>query len=264
MSSIKKEKLPIIRKTISTGIDFFTLVALGDIHYGQEACDVEAVKETVAYLAKKDPKNYGVVLTGDLIENVIIGSKGSPFEMTEADPEKQIEQVSEILAPIKKHILMMCDGNHEDRTRKNTGMSPSKSIARNLDCHNVYVGYHGILELTLQHNKNHKETYDVYVEHGCGSVPKNISARVTKMETIQKQIDADVYIKGHVHHKNAVAKEVWKKRNGVMVKRKVMFTSNGSYLMDPEYAIRSGFEPTTPGVAKVQFGTESFNIHCNI
>lgn len=261
MPAEKKDPLPLVRKTISTSIDFFTLVALGDIHYGQEACDVEAVEETVDYLSKKDPKNYGVVLTGDLIENVIIGSKGSPFEMSEPDPDKQVDKVSELLTPIKKHILMMCDGNHEDRTKKNTGISPSKCIARNLGC--TYVGYHGILELTLQH-KSHKEVYDVYVEHGCGSVPKNISSRIAKMESIQKQIDADIYIKGHVHHKNAVSKEVWKKRNGIMVKRKVMFTSNGSYLMDPEYAIRSGFEPTTPGVAKVQLGTESFNIHCNI
>lgn len=261
MKNLVVSKLPLIQKTIKTKIDWFTLIAFGDVHIGHINCDEEAANDMVKYIAGKDPSNYGVILTGDLIENVLPTTKGSLFEMSNPNPDEQIDKAIEMFTPIKRHILMMCDGNHEDRTVRTCGLSPSKYIAKGLGVN--YVGYHGMLELNLESNK-HKEVYNVYSEHGCGSIPKSVSGRYGKLESIQKQVEADVYVKGHIHHKNVFAKEVWKKIGRSMVKRKVMFASNGSYLMDAEYAIRSGFEPTTPGVAKILLSTSSFNIHSSI
>jgi len=254
-------RLPIIRKTIKTNVDFFTVIVLGDIHFGHKSCDERACGEMVNWIAEKDPNEFGVILTGDLIENVLPTSKGSLFEMKYPSPEVQIEKVTELLQPIAGHTLLLCDGNHEDRTQRTAGITPSRYIAKDLGV--PYVGYHGIMELTLQ-NKGHREQYTIYAEHGCGSIPKAVAGRYSKLEAIQKQVEADVYVKGHIHHKNVFAKEVWKKVGGQMVKRKVVFASNGSYLIDAEYAIRSGFEPTTPGVARVQLSSKSFNIHSSI
>lgn len=254
-------KLPLIRKTIKTPMDWFTLVALGDIHIGHKNCDERAAGEMVNWIASKDPNEYGVILTGDLIENVLPTSKGSLFEMKYPSPEEQVEVATKLLKPLSKHILMLCDGNHEDRSQRTAGLTPSRYIAKDLGV--PYVGYHGMLELSLQH-KGHREVYNVYAEHGCGSIPKAVGGRYNKLESIQKQVDADVYVKGHIHHKCAFDKRVWKKVNGVMRTRKVMFIANGSYLIDAEYAIRSGFEPTEPGVAKVLLSTKEFNIHSSI
>jgi predicted phosphodiesterase len=181
--------------------------------------------------------------------------------MNYPNPDEQVERVTELLKPISKHVLMLCDGNHEDRSQRTSGLTPSKYIAKSLDV--PYVGYHGMLELGL-HHRAHREIYNIYAEHGCGSIPKQVGGRYSKLESIQKQVEADIYLKGHIHHKCTFPKKVWKKVNGTMVARKIMFAANGSYLIDAEYAIRSGFEPTEPGVAKVLLSTKDFNIHSSI
>lgn len=253
--------LPLLKRNIKTNQEWFTLIALGDIHIGHQNCDERAASEMINWIASKNPVDFGVILTGDLIENVLPTTKGSLFEMKYPSPEKQIEVATKLLEPISKHILMLCDGNHEDRSQRTAGLSPSKYIAKDLGV--PYVGYHGMLELTLQ-NKNHKEVYDIYSEHGCGSIPRTAGGRYSKLESIQKKVDADVYVKGHIHHKCAFPKKVWKKIGSKMISKKVMFVSNGSYLIDAEYAIRSGFEQTEPGVAKVLLSTKDFNIHSSI
>lgn len=256
-----KSKLPIIRKNVKSTSEWYTLIAFGDIHLGHNSCDEEAAAEMVKWIAKKSINECGVVLTGDLIENVLPSTKGSLFEMKYPSPDKQVEVVTELLKPMAKNILMVCDGNHEDRTQRTAGITISKTIAKDLGA--PYVGYHGMLDLTLQHGKQ-KQLYSIYVEHGCGAIPRSVGGRYNRLESIQKQVEADIYIKGHIHHKCVFSKRVWKRVNGNTVKRKIMFASNGSYLQDAEYAIRSGFEPTEAGVAKILLSSKDFNTHCSI
>ena len=255
------ERLPLLRKLVRTNKKWFTEIVFGDIHLGHERCDERACGEMVNWIARQPMDEFGVILTGDLIENVLPTSKGSLFEMKYPSPERQVEEVIKLIKPIAGHVHMMCDGNHEDRTMRTAGISLSRIIARELKV--PYVGYHGMLELTLQ-KQGKKQVYMVYGEHGCGSIPKTVGGRLNKLESIQEQVEADVYIKGHIHHKCSFPGRVWKKVNGVMVDRKIMFASNGSYLKDAEYAIRSGFKPTEPGVAKVLLSTTDFNIHSSI
>lgn len=255
------EKLPIINRVIKNKVDWFTLVALGDLHVGHKDCDEEGINNMVKWISEKKPEEYGVILTGDLIENVLPSSKGSLFEMKYPSPDDQVEITVKMLKPIAKHIFFMCDGNHEDRTQRHAGITVSKYIAKELEV--PYVGYHGMLNLKLQ-NGGKNQSYFVYAEHGCGSIPRSIGGKYNKLVSIQNQVEADVYIKGHIHQKLVFDKMVWKVKNGRPVKSKIMFASNGSYLVDAEYALRSGFEPSGPGVAKINLATDRFNIHSSI
>ena len=256
------QRLPLVPKNVACGSDWYTLIALGDIHFGHTAVDEEGFLKMIGWIRGHSPTNLGVVLTGDLIENVIPGSKGNMFEMKYPNPEEQIERVLAMLKPISPFVLMMVDGNHEDRAQRVAGMAVSRRMARELGV--PYAGYHGALDLKLKHGRGNFIPYLTYVEHGCGAIPKQMSGRYNRLESIQSMVDADIYIKGHIHHKLAFAKRVWRKIGGRMVKRKCMFASNGSYLADAEYAIRMGYEPTEPGVAKLMISSEEFNIHCSI
>lgn len=255
------EKLMVVNKTIKANSDHYAIIGLGDLHVGHDCCDEDAINDMVKWISEKDKAQVGVVLTGDLIENVLPTTKGSLFEMKYPSPQKQLDVVCDMLRPIAGHILMMCDGNHENRTSNNSGIIVSKIISKELKI--PYVGYHGILNLNLV-NRNKKVNYVAYAEHGCGAIPRSVGGRYNRLTSIQSQVEADIYLKGHIHHKLVFDKRVWKFRNGKMEKRKIIFASNGSYLMDAEYAIRSGFEPTNHGVAKVLLSTKEFNIHCNI
>lgn len=253
--------LNLSRKTIVTSEDWVKYIVAGDFHIGQQSCDEMGIKRFIDWIISKDPKTHRLLLTGDIIENVILGSKGSPFEMVHANPEKQIDVALELLTPAKSYIDVYCDGNHEYRTEKTTGISVSKTISMRLGV--PYAGYRTMLEVTMGAKKN-PQTYLIYVEHGAGSIPKSAGSRYNKLVSVGRDIVADVYVKGHIHHKLAYPKSVWKEVGGVMVKRKTMYVSNGSYLDDAEYAVRSGYDPTEPGVAKIELSTKRFNIHCSV
>lgn len=257
-SSIRIVKPPIIKTTH----EWFNLIVAGDFHLGQKATDETSLKNMIDWLATKDKKTYGMVLTGDIIENVIIGSKGSPFEMVHPNPKDQLDIALELLEPVKDYILLMCDGNHENRTEKVTGISPLKILAKDLGV--PFHGYRSMLKLGLKRPKKKVVYYNIYVEHGCGSIPKKIGGRYTKLADISNTIEADVYIKGHIHHKLVFPRTVWRNIGEKMSTVKIMYASNGSYLIDPDYAVRSGFEPTEPGVTKIYLKTDERNIHGSV
>ncbi len=254
--------LTLHRHTVTTNNKWWNLLILGDFHIGQTACNENEIIKMVKYIQSKPISEHGVLLTGDLIENVHPTSKGSLFEMAHPDPEDQIDIVIEILEPIKKYILLMVDGNHEHRTANATGIDVMKTIATRLGGI-PYYGYRAMIDLTLKRRKI-TQTYNIYAEHGCGSIPNTVGGRYNKLAKIQNSIVADAYIKGHIHHKLVFPKMVWKKEGKKVELKKIMFASNGSYLQDAEYAIRSGYDPTEPGVAKISLLTDEYDIHASI
>src|SRR3989339_433711 len=133
MNEEQVSKLSLIRKNIQVNKDTFHMIIFGDLHIGHQSCDEREIGKMVNWIAKEDPKEFGVILTGDLIENVIPSSKGLPFEMKYPSPTKQMEVATKMLLPISKHIHMLCDGNHEDRSQKTAGISPSYLMAKDLN-----------------------------------------------------------------------------------------------------------------------------------
>lgn len=256
-------ELKLIRRRIKTSEDFFKLIVMGDFHIGQQACEEERLKRDIDWIATKNPKNYGVVLLGDLIENVIKGSKGSQFEMSDPLPDSQMDTVVELLTPIKKHIIAMCDGNHEYRTMRDAGVSLTKTMAQRLGLQQKFYDYSCMVELSLERKKK-VQMYDIYLEHGAGSLGRTPGARMNKIERAQRQINADIYLMGHVHHKLMSEREVTYKVGNKMVKKTILFATCGSYLIDAEYARRCGFEPTKPGMTRVDLGTTRYDVHCSI
>lgn len=255
--------LQLISRTIKVKGDWFKLIILGDFHIGQEACADERLKRDLRWIATKDPKEYGVVLMGDLIENVIKGSKGSQFEMADPSPDSQMDTAVELLTPIKKYILAMCDGNHEYRTMREAGISLTKTMGQRLGVEQRTYDYRCMLELNLVRGKHPPQTYDVYLHHGVGSSGATTGGRINRLEKPQRNVCADVYAMGHIHHKLASDRVMWSKVNGKMVQRRIQFVSCGSYLTDAEYAVRAGMEPTRPGMARVDLATTRYNIHCS-
>lgn len=258
-----EDNLKIIKHNVVANNEWLEVVLLGDFHVGHKRCDEEAIEEAVKWIASKSPKETKVLLMGDLIENVIQGSKGTSFECVHPNPEDQMKIAIDLLKPITNtgHIIAMCDGNHEHRTERVTGVSLSKFMAKDLNV--PYHGYHCLVDLGITYKKN-TEQYLIYMEHGCGSIPKNMSGKYKRLEEIQSRVTADVFVKGHIHHKLAFPKVVWRMNKGRMERHKIMFASSGAYVIDPDYAIRSGFEPSEMGMTKLLLCGSRYNIHCTI
>ena len=104
----------------------FSLIPLGDTHYGSPQCNTKFFLKIVDLI--KDSEDTYCVGVGDLIENALVGSVGDIYEQT-MSPRKQLEKVVEILTPIKHKILFMISGNHEQRTTRVSSQQPTREIA---------------------------------------------------------------------------------------------------------------------------------------
>lgn len=166
------------------------IIALGDFHVGHPQFMKKEFLKVVDYI--KHTRNVYCIGMGDMIENVVRYSVGDVFNQ-KLTPEEQIDKVVDYLWPIKKKILWMHQGNHEERTVRQTNLDPGKYIARMLDA--PYAGYAITKPAKI---KVRNQEYIFYTHHGAsGSVtPGGKINAVMKMRDIA---EADVYMMGHVH-----------------------------------------------------------------
>jgi len=265
LSELKKGIIPTYEFQISgkEEHDWFHLYLLGDLHVGHKSCNLTGIKDMVAYIASRDPKITAVILTGDNTENVIPGSKGSAFELSIPDPKDQVDTAARLLLPISERVVASYEGNHSFRSEIAASWSPDREVAKRLGSEKKHLGYSGYFTLCL-HDGRRVQRYRVWGEHGARNA-RTMSGKVRVLTSMADQHpDADVYIMGHIHTKMAIPNRVERIRGQRSVIEKVMFASNGSYLLDAEYSKRLGGVPGGQGVAKIQLSTRRRDIHCSI
>jgi len=252
-------KVPRYKINIPKTREWFQLIVLGDFHYGHKDCDVRSLKKMVEWLSTKDPRTHRAIITGDLTENVIPGSLGSSFELSVADPIDQENDVVDLLRPIKKMIIAMYDGNHAHRSRKASGHSPDEQIAVKLGIPHTYMGYSGYIQIEFP-----KQLYTIWGQHGHSNA-KTMSGKIRVLTSMgQNHPDADLYVMGHIHTQIATPDRVEVIKNGRVITKKVIYGSNGSYLINPEYAKRHGWAHGGPGVLRIELNTHRRDLHCEI
>lgn len=251
--------ITILEKTIITNKDWFNLCIFGDWHLGNGAVQENRIDTVIDYIKQKNKDEYGIILVGDLIENVVPGSKGSPFELSEPDPEKQKELAANKIKKFKNLLLCSVEGNHELRTRKRTGGFANKNIIEKVfgdKTDEYYAGICSILKIKFK-NKHGKylETYTIYITHGAGN-GSSVSGKITKLLSLRDKAIADIYVQGHIHSKLTVCDYI-RQDNTI---RKRIFASCSSYIFDAEYAQEAGFNPTDYGINNISINTKKHNV----
>lgn len=251
--------MTIKEKTIVTNSEWFDLCLFGDWHYGSADCDSKKVEMAVDFLSKKPKDKYGVILLGDLIENVLPGSKGTPFELSESDPIRQQDKASELVNKFKNIVLTSVEGNHELRSRKRSGNWPMKDILYKVYKEQVdeyYLEMCGILNLQFKSLNGKKlQKYRIFVTHGNGNAT-SLSGKISKIHTLRDRADADIYVQGHIHQKLGFCDYIVTDK----IIRKRIFASCSSYLFEASYAEEFGFRPTDYGINKIHLNTKESNI----
>lgn len=251
--------MKVLRKVITTTKDWYNLYVFGDWHIGSADTREERIESAIKFLSKRKKDDTGVLLAGDLIENVLPGSKGTPFELSIPDPDKQIERAVEYIDQIPEIVLASVEGNHEARTRKRTGQFVGKSILERKfgsDAKSRYLGIQGIVELIFKTTSGKKlQEYIVYLTHGNGN-SSSLSSKYSKIHALRDMAKADIYTQGHMHTKLGMCDFITE--NGKIKKR--MFVCCGSYLVDPTYGQEFGFKPTDHGFSKLSLNTKNYNI----
>jgi len=166
----------------------FSIVPLFDVHYGSNGHREGKFAKYIQWII--DTPGLYVILGGDLMDNALDDGRGMSYDQY-IPPQSQLDDMTEILAPIAHRVLTMFPGNHEWRTYNKTGIDISKILADRLD-----IPYHtGPVLLSILAG-DHKYTIDA--RHGF-SRPATKGGQLNNAMKPMKWMDADFFLSGHTH-----------------------------------------------------------------
>jgi len=229
-----------------------TLVPFGDVHRGFPSVETKETLEALQDLQQwvlKTPNVY-VLGMGDYMENSTRTSVGTGVYDQLMTPAEQFEVATEYLKPIADAglLLGLLTGNHEERTRKASGIDPSKQMASLLSV--PYYQYSAYIRVQFP---GCKHSHKIYAEHGSGGASLT-RTRMAKAEKLARTADADIYLMGHVHDLFAweVPLERFDFRNKRIVTVPQYFGLTGHWLeRKGSYAEMMSYPPTRPGYMKI-------------
>lgn len=176
------------------------IMALGDIQYGSEACDVDRVKRHVEWGLRHDAYFIGM---GDYTDFLSPSNrarlKGAALydTATKLIDEWHFEHMSglyeRVLRPTKGRWLGLQEGHHYHEFDE--GGTSDTWLADKLEA--PFLGTCGLTRVTFKDASNHRAvTTHIWSHHGEGS-GATTAAPFNKLEKISGGIDADVYFMGH-------------------------------------------------------------------
>ena len=178
----------------------FQLMVLGDMHIGDELCDLDLIKNTIEYIKKT--KECYCILNGDLINNALKTSKSDSYK-EQMTIEQEQDLLIDLLTPIKDKILVMATGNHEYKTSLLAGINPLKAVALALGIKDKLVENSYLLNMefgTAHGVKNLNNKYVVFGIHGGSGGGRRAGATANALQDMALiRPDMDLYIHSHTH-----------------------------------------------------------------
>lgn len=185
---------------LSDSKNTFQLMVLGDMHIGDELCDLDLIKETIDYV--KRTKDCYVILNGDLINNALKTSKSDSYKEQMTIEDEQ-DLLIELLTPIKDRILVMATGNHEYRTSLIAGINPLKAVAYALGLKDRLVENSYLLNIEFGKIRGITHSYNKYVVfgiHGGNGGGRRAGATANALQDMALvRPDMDLYVHSHTH-----------------------------------------------------------------
>lgn len=218
----------------------------GDEHIGDANCDLTYLKERIEKCRLDD--NGVAILLGDICniatkDSVSFGAYGDTMS-----PMEQMTTAVDLFKPIADKIILLIDGNHEERITKSTSLEVGKIIASELGCN--YARNSALLFIRFGEEERHHRAmcYSVYCRHGSGGGSK-VGGKMNKLESNANIVDADVYIQGHTHTPAVFQQDFYRTSASNSSAHKVThtFVNLGSSLNYGGYGERFGFVPSTKG-----------------
>jgi len=225
-----------------------------DVHLGHKQCDTELFKKNIKRVVDKQMPCIDV---GDLIENSTRDSVGAGVYEQEDIAQEQIENAVELYTPLAEAGLLksMQPGNHELRTHNSSGVNLTKIMAKMLD---VPYGGVGIVHYIMVGNQR----YTLYSTHGGGG-STTPAGKLNAMLRLEKIVNTDVYLQGHVHDTLYQARQFFdfNKSGKRLIMKKKHFVCNGAYLdYWGSYGQVKAYSPTNKGNAQINFNGQENDI----
>lgn len=173
------------------------LFPLNDLHIGDPKTDEALFRRFIYYVA--EAPNRFLIGIGDLMNNGIKSSVSNVYNET-MSPREQRKWLERELQPVKDRILLLLDGNHEYRSKKEVDLSQTEELADNLGVR--YFEDEAAIKIRFGKDCHSKSiSYCIYVTHGATG-GKRPGAAVNNLELLALSLEnCDVVIVGHSHKK---------------------------------------------------------------
>ena len=173
---------------------------VADVHLGALEHELDAWTKFCSKVAD-EPNSY-IILAGDLINNNLRSSVGSPWD-DRVRPREQKRMMVDFLNPLRDKILCCVSGNHERRSLKDADDDPTYDIMAKLDLEDLYRQNTAFIKIRLgarvrDGGIGYEASFKFAVTHGSGG--GMTGAAVNRNERWGNVIDGvDCVIAGHTH-----------------------------------------------------------------
>jgi predicted phosphodiesterase len=246
--------LEVIEKTIEhKRPDIFKFYPLGDIHLGSIHCSENDIKDKIKQISSE--KNSYIIGMGDYCDSILLHDKRfdigglAPWVEKDNIVTSQKQACIELFNPVKSKIIGMLTGNHEETIHKYHQEHITKNICKELSI--PYAGYHCYINLRFDRQGGTKRNYLIHAWHGSGA-SQTEGARLNRLTRLVNDIQADIYLMGHLHAMTQHTPDRLTFRNGRIKSIKLAATITGSWLKaytqgSSSYAEEKGYKPSRIG-----------------
>lgn len=225
-------------------IDKLTIIPISDVHIGDKTANLKAFKEVLERI-KNEPNTF-TILNGDLC-NIALKTSKSDVYSDELTPMEQVLQIINFLEPIKDKILVMSNGNHEDRITRETNIDILHLVAKQLQLEQVYSPSWWYLYLSFgKDKKGRKVNYTLTGYHGSGGGRKS-GGKINRLEEMSQVVIADVYLMSHVHKSIATKGIIYTPyyQSKTLSKQEMYYLISNSFVeYEGSYAEKMGMIPS--------------------
>jgi len=240
-----------------------TILPCGDFHIGTKACNIDKLKELIAWI-RRMPNIY-IFGMGDYIDAINLSDKRfDPDMLTKKINIKrlmqdQTQECVDILMPIKHRIIGLGIGNHELAIAKNYHYDAMIEICGKLET--KYLGWTSLTRMFIRRkgeNFGNCSVVTIFAEHSLIGGKKK-GNKINSLEDRSNDFEADIYLRGHSHEKIATTRNILglRPRGSLKLynrKRVYAICSSFYHAYEPDtmtYAEIGGYSPTSTGVIRI-------------
>ncbi len=183
--------------------------------------------------------------------------------------DSQRRRSNEIFRPLveERQLIAIGTGNHEEEIH----MRHDDDITRNLcrDMNVPYAGYQAYIWLHFVRAGRQTHSLLIHSWHGAGAAQTE-GARIMRLTRLVNDIEADIYLMGHLHAMTSHTPDRLVLRNGKIRSIKLAATITGSWLktynqpaegevQDPTYGELKGYKPSRIGCPIIKIIPDNYN-----
>lgn len=243
-----------------------TVQVRGDQHIGLKCVDINEMTSVYKREQDKYRGSMFVIDTGDMIENGLKNSVGHNYDIGIPDPSDQLALAIEMQIECDKHLYgekayeemkavsrmshkhtrrLGLLGNHEYRTRKETGIWLNNQLFDNKGV--LDAGIQCLVNLTAVNKQlGLKRKVTLYCAHRLtnSSTSINWSSIYKNFQSKKSQLDADIFVCGHYHRGYVISDHKYDAKGK---KKKLLYVTNPSPADRTEYAHWNAYAPSGAG-----------------